>query len=344
MQMTGSAYGTRRTMTSSCLGNGAFKITHITGWRAYLGTAQHNYSHWTRVALPEGRPDMEQLEGTPGVLPFEVYSQAPLRLISWCSFELSRTARKLLRELAEMCELPETTTQALVTHIAAHNSEVKTEQEATQYLATLATVTISSRTKLLNYTTMVQHFLGTLQLPLAVYMLDYYLPMLSPNEGYNETGLTMQSAGPIRQPSQPIALEFLFKGSEVGHWKVKGGQDAFAFRHPSLGKTEVFSLLASDAHHHKVSPIGTGRLIAMVGTLSSALASVARSTAGGHWLELAIVLCCIAAALLALSVMRLTSSAISNNEVGTQSESMRAKFTVGNIKHSASRAAAPAQV
>ena len=57
-----------------------------------------------------------------------------------------------------MCELPETTTQALVTHIAVHNSEVKTEQEATQYLATLATVTISSRTKLLNYTTMVQHF------------------------------------------------------------------------------------------------------------------------------------------------------------------------------------------
>ena len=113
---------------------------------------------------------------------------------------------------------------------------------------------------------MVQHFLGTLQLPMAVYMLDYYLPMLSPNEGHNETGLTMQSAGPIRQPWQPITFEFLFKGSEFGHWKVKGGQDAFAFRHPSLGKTEVFSLLASDAHHHKVSPIGTGRLIAMVGT------------------------------------------------------------------------------
>ena len=243
-----------------------FAITHVTGWRAYLGTAQHNYSHWTRVALAEGRPDMAQLEGIPGVLPFEVYSQAPLRLISWCSFELPKTAKKLLRELAEMCELPETTTQALVTHIAVHNPEVKTEQEATQYLATLATVTISSRTKLLNYTTMVQHFLGTLQLPMAVYMLDYYLPMLSPNEGYNETGLTMQSAGPIRQPWQPITFEFLFKGSEFGHWKVKGGQDAFAFRHPSLGKTEVYSLLASDAHHHKVSPIGTGRLVAMVGT------------------------------------------------------------------------------
>ena len=243
-----------------------FAITHITGWRAYLGTAQHSYSHWTRVALPEGRPDMAQLEGTPGVLPFEVYSQAPLRLISWCSFELPKPAKRLLRELAIMCELPETTTQALVNHIAVHNSLVQTEQEATQYLASLATVTIASRAKLLTYTTMVQHFLGTLPLPMAVYMLDYYLPMLSPNEGHNETGLTMQSAGPIRQPWQPITFEFLFKGSEFGHWRVKGGQDAFAFRHPSLGKTEVYSLLESDAHHHKVSPIGTGRLVAMVGT------------------------------------------------------------------------------
>ena len=109
MQMTGFASGTRRPSNHDIklLKQRGFKITHITGWRAYLGTAQHNYSHWTRVALPEGRPDMEQLEGTPGVLPFEVYSQAPLRLISWCSFELPRTARKLLRELAEMCELPE---------------------------------------------------------------------------------------------------------------------------------------------------------------------------------------------------------------------------------------------
>ena len=120
-----------------------------------------------------------------------------------------------------MCELPETTTQALVTHVAVHNPEVKTEQEATQYLATLATVTISSRTKLLNYTTMVQHFLGTLQLPMAVYMLDYYLPMLSPNEGYNETGLTMQSAGPIRQPWQPLPSNSSLKAANLDTGKSK---------------------------------------------------------------------------------------------------------------------------
>ena len=73
-----------------------FTITHITGWRAYLGTAQHNYPHWTRVTLPQGRQDLAKLESSPGVLPFEVYSQAPLRLISWCSFELPQVAKRLL--------------------------------------------------------------------------------------------------------------------------------------------------------------------------------------------------------------------------------------------------------
>ena len=141
-----------------------------------------------------------------------------------------------------------------------------TEQDAVQYLATLATVQIASRAQMPSYTTMVQHFLGTLQLPMAIYMLDYYLPMLSPNDGYNETGLTMQSAGPIREAGQPIRLSYLFKGSEFGHWKVTGGYDTFAFRHPSLGGADVRQLLESEAHHHKICPIGTGRLIAMVGT------------------------------------------------------------------------------
>ena len=63
--------------------------------------------------------------------------------------------------------------------------------------------------------------------------------------------------------------------------------------------------------------------------LSSALDSVMRSTAGGHWLELAIVWCCIVSALLVRSVMRLTSSATSKSDVGTQSESVSTKFTVG---------------
>ena len=219
-------------------------------------------------SVPPGYEDASTTEATleriPGVLPFEVCAQAPLRLMSWCSFELNQAAKRLLRELAVLCEEPTTTTEDLVAKIALRNTQVCTEHEASQYLATLATVHIASRAQMPSYTTMVQHFLGTLPL-LAIYMLDYYLPMLSPNEGYNETGLTMQSAGPVREPWQPIELEFQFKGSEFGHWKVKGGRDAFAFRHPSLGATDVYLLLESQAHHHKISPVGTGRLIAMVG-------------------------------------------------------------------------------
>ena len=242
-----------------------FTVTYVSGWRAYLGNTQHNYAHWTKVNLPEGKQDLERLEHIPGVLPFEVYAQAPLRLISWCSFELPLTAKRLLRKLAEMCEAPDTTTGDLIAKIATQRAEVHTEQDATHYLANLATLNIAARGKLPEYTTMVQEFLSTLPLPMTVYMLDYYLPMLSPNEGYNETGLTQQSAGPIRDPMQEIRLMYQYKGSEFGHWRVTGGWDAFAFRHPSLGQTDVSRLLESEAHHHKVSPIGTGRLIALVG-------------------------------------------------------------------------------
>ena len=38
-----------------------------------------------------------------------------------------------------------------------------TEQEAIEYLASLATVQIASRAQMPSYTTMVQHFLGTLK-------------------------------------------------------------------------------------------------------------------------------------------------------------------------------------
>jgi hypothetical protein len=50
-----------------------FKITCIKGWRGYLGGAQ-----------------------------------APLRLVSWCSFELDGNSRTLLHDLAMMCETPDT--------------------------------------------------------------------------------------------------------------------------------------------------------------------------------------------------------------------------------------------
>ena len=71
------------------LNRSGFAVTYVKGWRAYLGNAQHNYGHWTKLNLPEGKMDLASLEHIQGVLPFEVYAQAPLRLISWCSFELT---------------------------------------------------------------------------------------------------------------------------------------------------------------------------------------------------------------------------------------------------------------
>ena len=70
---------------------------------------------------------------------------------------------------------------------------------------------------------MVQHFLGTLKLPMAIYMLDYYLPMLSPNDGYNETGLTMQSAGPVGRNGNPFTCHTYIKEASSVTGKSQGG-------------------------------------------------------------------------------------------------------------------------
>ena len=94
-----------------------------------------------KVELREGRHDIATLENIPGVLPFEIYAQAPLRLIS----ELDNRSKTLLRDLAVMCESATTSTKQLVDKIAQHHANVHTEQEAIEYVAILATVQIASR-------------------------------------------------------------------------------------------------------------------------------------------------------------------------------------------------------
>ena len=90
--------------------------------------------------------------------------------------------------------------------------------------------------------------------------------MVWPLEGAQEAyRSTKKKKMPVREPGQPITFEYLFQGSEFGHWRVTGSTDTFAFRHPSLGTMEVLKLLESDAHHHKVGPVTAGRLIAIIG-------------------------------------------------------------------------------
>ena len=50
-----------------------------------------------------------------------------------------------MRELAILCESPDTTSAQLVEHIGQRRANIQTEQDATQYLATLATVHLASR-------------------------------------------------------------------------------------------------------------------------------------------------------------------------------------------------------
>ena len=102
-----------------------------------------------------------------------------------------------------------------------------------------------------------------------------------------------QSSADLRLAGWAILCAF-GAGASLGEelWAVAGGMHASGV---------AWSISTSAAS------IGICPVTMIKPALSSALASVARSTAGGHWLELAIMLCCIAAALLALSVIRLIS-------------------------------------
>ena len=105
----------------------------------------------------------------------------------------------------------------------------------------------------------------------------------------------------------------------------------------------LFSMLSGSISTSSVW-VGTWLVTMISPALSSACTSVISKTAGGLHGELAIVWCCVACFLVASSVMSRTSSATSKSEVGTQSESLSAKFTVRWTRHKASRTGAPAQV
>lgn len=113
-----------------------------------------------------------------------------------------------------MCESPTTTTEQLVAKIAQRNFQVHTAQDAIQYLTTLATVQVASKAQMPNYTTMVQHFLGTLQLPMTIYMLDYYLPMLSPK--LQRDRLHHKVPAQFESPGRPSSLRTCLKAANSG--------------------------------------------------------------------------------------------------------------------------------
>lgn len=150
---------------------GALRISYYAPhWMAGVpGASQKNCAYWTSAELLPGQHDISELEKLPGVIPFAIYAQAPLRLISWCSFELPCTARQLLRRLANMCENRATKTRSLVHIVAQQEPQVNATEGATQYLATLTTINIANRGRMPSYTNFVQNFI-VCPLPPHIYL------------------------------------------------------------------------------------------------------------------------------------------------------------------------------
>ena len=162
--------------------------------------------------------------------PQQKHAQAPLRLISGCSFELDHRARTLVRELAVLCETPNTSIAALIER-STTPSEYPHWRNAVQYLAKLPQCRLHPEHKCpaaLHGSTFPRHpevthgylcarlllFCGRRPLPFGGSHLCARLqPAHVTNDGYNETEeLTMQSARPVREEWQPIHMSHLYQG------------------------------------------------------------------------------------------------------------------------------------
>ena len=108
------------------LGLNGIEVVYIEGTTHWLGGKKHNYGHLTVAELPPGTHDIHSLLNNEGVLPKAERNKAALRLMSWCTFRMPNSLRKILAALGAACALPDTTDIDLVLLASHHGVTAET--------------------------------------------------------------------------------------------------------------------------------------------------------------------------------------------------------------------------
>ena len=85
-----------RSEDMDALGLNGIEVVYIEGTTHWLGGKKHNYGHLTVAELPPGTHDIHSLLNNEGVLPKAERNKAALRLMSWCTFRMPNSLRRLL--------------------------------------------------------------------------------------------------------------------------------------------------------------------------------------------------------------------------------------------------------
>ena len=205
-QLRGKKKRHPRSEDMEALGLNGVEVVYIEGATHWLGGKKHNYGHLTVAELPPGTHGIHSLLNNEGVLPKAERNKAALRLMSWCTFRMPNSLRRLLAALGAACALPDTTDIDLVLLASHHGVTAETVGGLKAWLIGQLHCWVGQQ-ELRNYQGVVGSFLMDLALPITIYLLDYFLPQLNPTEWCIDTLDVM--AAPIHYGPQLMTFALL---------------------------------------------------------------------------------------------------------------------------------------
>lgn len=240
-----------------------YQVTYIGGTAHWMGTKVHNYAHLTHADLGHGKFTIQELERTvEGILPPEEIRKAPLRLMSWCAFRMPEDLQDLLTALSELCGKTTTTMDDLVRTAQQFGVAVPAPAELQAYLVNQLLCSVNKNV-LPHYQGVVGEYLNEVPLPMAIYLMDYFLPQLSPHEGAAECRLTTFAA-PIHYEPYDMEFHFKRKDGELAHYWLKNyGYAPMVMTSATADKCNTSK---DYVVRHQGRPLEYGRLVGIIFT------------------------------------------------------------------------------
>ena len=241
------------------LGQNGIEVVYIEGTTQRLGGKKHNYGHFTVAELPTGTHDIHSLLNNEGVLPKNERNKAALRLMSWCAFRMPNPLRGLLAGLGAACANPNTEDRDLVLLASHHGGMVEDAGELKAWLIGQLHCWVGQQ-HLRDYQGVVGSFLMDLALPITIYLLDYFLPQLTPTESCVDTLDVM--AAPIHYSPQPMTFTFLREDVDFVYYAFTNQGGNVMVMTP--GYADQCNNYLDYVQYYDGKPLEVGRMIAIL--------------------------------------------------------------------------------
>ena len=179
--------------------------------------------------------------------------------MSWCTFRMPNSLRRLLAALGAACALPDTTDIDLVLLASHHGVTAETVGGLKAWLIGQLHCWVGQQ-ELRNYQGVVGSFLMDLALPITIYLLDYFLPQLNPTEWCIDTLDVM--AAPIHYSPQLMTFALLWKDVDFVYYAFTNTGGNVMVMTP--GYADQSNNYLDYIQYYDGKPLEVGRMIAIL--------------------------------------------------------------------------------